>query len=124
MIIRSYEVIQPDAGPVGAALREMARADPFRAERLVGALEDFVQRDTQFSFRVMPEAEGEIEIFMEPPRWVLMHMPDAAALVRVDHGKRTIELIHLVEDYGGSGEPAQWSEAQRWAYAALMSGRP
>jgi hypothetical protein len=46
-------------------------------------------------------------------------MPDAAALVRVDHGRRIIELIHVFEDYGGAGEAAQWNEAQRWARAAL-----
>jgi hypothetical protein len=118
MIISAYEVIQPDAAPVGAALRRMANADPFRAERLVGALEAFVQRDTQASFRVMPEAGGEVEIFLEPPRYVLKHMPDAAALVRVHHGRRTIELIHVFEDYGGAGEEAQWNEAQRLASAA------
>ena len=56
---------------------------------------------------------------MEPPRYVLKHMPDAAALVRVDHGKRTIELIHLFVDYGGVGEAGQWSEAQRLARATL-----
>jgi hypothetical protein len=119
MIIGAYEVIQPDATPVGGVLRRMAIADPFRTERPVGALEEFVQRDTQASFRVMPEAGGEAEIFMEPPRYVLKHMPDAAALVRVDHGRRTIELIHVFEDYGGAGEAAQWNEAQRWARAAL-----
>jgi hypothetical protein len=97
----------------------MARADPFRAERLVGALEAFAQRDTQDSFRVLPEAGGEVENFMEPPRYVMKHMPDAAALVRVDHGKRTIELIHVYGDYGGAGGVGQWNEAQRLARAAL-----
>jgi hypothetical protein len=119
MLISVYSVIQPDAGPIGAVLRKLARADPYRAERLVGALEAFVQRDTQDSFPVLPEAGGEVEIFMEPPRYVLKHMPDAAALVRVDHRSRTIELIHIVEDYGGAGEVGQWNEAQRLASAAL-----
>jgi hypothetical protein len=45
----------------------MANAAPFRAEGLVSALEAFVQRDTQASCRVMPDAGGEIEVFMEPP---------------------------------------------------------
>lgn len=119
MLIDAYRVVQPDAGPVSAVLRHMARADPFRAERLVGALEAFVQRDTRASFRVLPEAGGDIEIFMEPPRYVLRHMPDAVALLRVDHRKRTIELVHVIEDYGGAGEAAQWSEAQRVARAVL-----
>jgi hypothetical protein len=50
---------------------------------------------------------------------VLKHLPDAAALIRVDHRKRTIELVHLFDEYGGVGEAAQWDEAQRLAGAAL-----
>jgi hypothetical protein len=119
MMLVAYKVIEPDATPVGAVLRHMANAAPFRAERLVSALEAFVQRDTQASCRVVAEAGGEIEVFIEPPRYVLKHMADAAALVRVDHRKRTIELVHVFDDYGGAGEAAQWDEAQRLAGAAL-----
>jgi len=124
MIISSYRVIQPDDTPVGAVLWKMARTGHggrFRAERLVSALEAFVQRHTQSSCRVAPEAGGPVEVFLEPPRYVLNHLPDAAALLRVDHGKKTIELIHIFMDYGGSGERAQWKEALALTQDALTN---
>lgn len=105
MRINDYEFIDPQGSEVGADVEGLGRSHPWRLERLTRCVEDFVQQDTELSCRVLAE---EVEIFLVPPRAVLAHIPDAAVLVRVDHANRRIDLIHLVPQYGGYEERAQW----------------
>ncbi|MCB2102625.1 MAG: hypothetical protein KDE22_17235 [Rhodobacterales bacterium] len=101
-------------------LRDLARRRYHRAERLIESLEAFVARNTDQSSRVVPDSSGPVEIYLEPPLWVLHGHPDAAALVRVDHLTQRITLVHVLEEYGGPGaDTAQWARLRHLAEAAL-----
>lgn len=52
-----------------------------------------------------------------------MPLPDAAALVRVDHGRRRIEIVHVRQDYGGYNESDQWAEITEVARQILRRTR-
>lgn len=119
MIIEEYEVVWSDRSEAGKAIKEMARKSTWRASRLFSALEDFVVTKTRFSCRAAPDAESAVEVYLVPPRYVLAHLPDAAALVKVGHGMQKIELVHVFQEYGGAGEKAQWRAAQSLALSAL-----
>jgi len=110
MRVTDYQI--KDAGrSVWTQMKAFSEQHPFRAARLTTALEEFVLNDTEFAFCVLPEKkQGSVEVYMIPPRYVVMHIPDAAALVRVDHTNRTIELVEMFEDYGGFGEEKQWQD--------------
>ena len=42
-------------------------------------------------------------------------MPDIAALVRVNHASRLIDIVEIIEEYGGYDEPDQWKELEELA---------
>lgn len=104
MRFNDYEFIDPQGSDVGV---ELERLGPWGCERLARCLESFVQTDTDLSCKVLGES---IEIYLVPSRIVLAHIPDAAALVSVDHGRRRIEIAHVRQEYGGYNEPSQWAE--------------
>lgn len=107
MNISDYEFVNP-AGPGGAtALRTMASAHPFRAERLIAAIESFVAQDTDTADRLARSADGQREVYLVPPGFVLATVPDAAVLVLVDHAARCFSLALLVEEYGGYATAGQ-----------------
>lgn len=104
MNISEYAFLDPEATPAGRALALMARRPGGRANRLVAALEAFALENTVYADRVTPPRgapRGMVEVFCVPPRSLLADMPDAAALVRVDHARRTVELMEVIEHYGG-----------------------
>lgn len=104
MNISEYAFVDPEATPAGRALDVLARRPGGRANRLVAALEAFALENTVYADRVAPPhgaPRGGVEVFCVPPRGLLACMPDAAALVRVDHGRRTVELVEVIEHYGG-----------------------
>jgi hypothetical protein len=111
MSISSYEFIEPAMGVLGDAFREWAWREPGRAARLVYALEAFQGRDLGLSCLVAENDDGSRQIYLEPPRFVLANVPDAACLIRVDHGAGEFEIAHILEDYGGVGEREQWAAA-------------
>jgi hypothetical protein len=110
MSVKEYTFIDPLDGNLGDALREWLRRRTSRASRLISALEEFVERDLDLSSLATERKRDGREIYLEPPRYVLAHMPDAACLIRVDHVPRTIEVVHLKEEYGGIGESQQWNQ--------------
>jgi hypothetical protein len=116
MRINDYELIDPHGSEAGDQLKRLVNEHPFAAERLVRALEEFVRTDTDFSSRILERAD--VEIYLVPQRYVLLHLPDPAAVVRVDHANATIDIVTIVNLYGGPDEPAQWQEAQEIALAA------
>jgi len=110
MSVKEYEFIDPFDGPFGKVLRRWFRLHPIGAARLISALDDFVERGCSLScIATAKNGEGR-EIYLEPPRYVLASLPDAAWLIRVNHAKRTIEVVHLLELYGGVGEAQQWDQ--------------
>lgn len=117
MNLKEYRMQEPGAEtPVGIALRALAAAKPYRASRLVSALDEFVVTELDVAYRVLPEEPGgSIEIYIVPPRYVLI-VPDAAALIRVNHIKAMVDIILIIEEYGES----KWPEVRRFAIAALL----
>jgi hypothetical protein len=81
-------------------IEAMAKEAPYRCARLVTALEDFIERGAEFGTLVA--GKGELAVYLTPPRAVLRGVPDAAALVLVDHQTRFLEIIEVVEEYGGA----------------------
>jgi hypothetical protein len=111
MSIDSYTFIEPTRGVLGDGFRQWAFREPGRAARVVRALDEFQERDLGLSCLVTENEDGSRQIYLEPPRFVLANVPDAACLVRVDHGAREFEIVHILEDYGGVGEREQWAAA-------------
>lgn len=105
MRVNDYRLIDPRTTGVGEEFRAFARVHPFAAERLWRCLEDFVQADTEHSCKIL-ERNGEF--YLVPPRFVLAHVPDAAAVIRVIHRTRQLEIVEIISEYGGYDEPAQW----------------
>ncbi len=125
MNISEYE-FTPPGGAGGRQLDGLAARHGGRAERLVGALEAFVTRNTAYSDLVAPaqrEPRGDVEVFCVPSRSVLAEMPDAAALVCVDHRRRTVELISVVEAYGEPGSGSDWKFREFAAALVAPDGR-
>jgi hypothetical protein len=50
---------------------------------------------------------------------VLLHLPDLAAVVRVDHANAQIDIVTIIDCYGGQDEPAQWQAVQEIAVTAV-----
>ena len=121
MRIHEYQVIDRTDTEAAEQLKELANSHPHRAARLMDVLEEFVQMDTNSSYRVNSDARGTVEIYIVPPRYVLRHLPDAAALVRVSHTRREIELVEVMEEYGGFDEDDQWKEIIILAEKALAT---
>lgn len=104
MNISEYAFVDPEATPAGQSLTALARRPGGRGNRLIAALEAFALENTVYADRVAPRRgapRGIVEVFCVPPRSLLAQMPDAAALVRVDHGGRIVELVEVIEHYGG-----------------------
>jgi hypothetical protein len=117
MRINDYEFMNPQDTAAGDQLTRLGRAHPLAAERAVRALEKFAGTDTGLACKVI-EA-GDVEVYLVPPRWVLVHIPDSAALIRVNHASKQIDIVEILEDYGGIDEPAQWEQAKELALAAM-----
>jgi hypothetical protein len=114
-----YEVIDPQGSEAGDQLKRLVHEHPFATERLVRALEEFVRTDTDLSSRIVERAD--IEIYLVPQRYVLRHLPDLAAVVRVDHANTQIDIVTIIDVYGGQDEPAQWQAVQEIALAAATA---
>ena len=120
MNLKDYTFVDPIGSAVGRKLEALAQKHPFRAGRLVTALEEFVLTDANAAYRIEPGDPGQIEIYMVPPRNVLVHLPDSAALIRVDHPRRRIELVTIFEEYGGHGEKEEWKKVRDIARQAVQ----
>jgi hypothetical protein len=107
MRINDYALIDPKGSEAGKQLSKLASDHPIRAARLVDCLEAFVVADTDLAHGI---SEGQTVFYLVPPRFVLASIPDAAALVRVDHAKRRVEIVQIIEEYGGVQERVQWAE--------------
>jgi hypothetical protein len=121
MRIDDYELINPRDTEAGDRLTSFAHVHPLAAERLVRALEEFVHADTDLSYKIVEDAD--IETYLVPPRYVLVHVPDAAALIRVNHASEQIDIVEIFEEYGGYDEPAQWQQVKDLALAAVEIAR-
>ena len=121
MSFDEYHLLDPDPdGSVVRTLRDIASTKPYRASRLITALEEFVWNGPSNGHRVEPEdSSGLVEIYLIPPRYILRMISDAAALVRVDHSVLEIEIILVRDEYGGPAEKAQWAEIKQIAMTAL-----
>jgi len=113
MRIDDYDPMNPLDSAVGDRIRTLARDRPLAAERLLRALEEFVGRDTGIASKVLEHEDNEI--YLVPPRFVLAHVPDIAAPVRVNHASRLIDIVEIIEEYGGYDEPDQWKELEELA---------
>jgi hypothetical protein len=87
-------------------IEQLAQRFPYRAERLVDAVEDFVRGDPA-THRVGPgtrviridAADVVVEVYLVPPRDFLRAVPDSAALVRTDWQSLTVEIIEVIDEY-------------------------
>lgn len=118
MSFREYEVVDDPAGRAGRQLDKLARTAPWSASRLLTAVEDFIRDGLLGGDRLAGAAGGAVEVYLVPPRFVLAHLPDAAALIRVDHAGKRIEFVRIIASCGGPGE-TQWAEIEAMAEAAL-----
>ncbi|MGB7035843.1 MAG: hypothetical protein WBD71_09965 [Xanthobacteraceae bacterium] len=50
-------------------------------------------------------------------------MPDAAALILVNHAVREIEIVDIRNPYGGYDEEMQWQEIKELALAVAEAAR-
>lgn len=105
MRINDYALEEPEN--VTRQLTKWATDHPFRAARLLDCLEAFLAADTDLAEGI---SEGPAVFYLVPPRFVLASMPDAAALVRVHHTRRRVEIVEIIEEYGGVEEKVQWAE--------------
>ena len=99
MRISDYSFIDP--GEDTEAAEQFQRLESnhhWRAARLITLLEEFVAKDTNSAHRII--VKGQIEIYFIPPLYVLVRVSDAAALVRVDHGRKQVEIVQVIEEYG------------------------
>lgn len=97
-----------------------ARHSPFRANRLITALEDFICGGP--ATRVAPEVPAAVEVYLAPPRSILGGVSDAGALLLVDRRSQTVEIIEVVSDYfEGTGQ--DWPELVARARRALENHR-
>jgi hypothetical protein len=113
MNIKQYTFTDPADTEVGNQLEALANNHPFVAARLISCLEEFVLTDTDLANRVVENEQ--VEIYLVPPRYVLMHVPDAAALVRVDHARKGVDVVRIIAEYGGPQERVQWDEIETFA---------
>ena len=97
-----------------------ARLSPFRANRLISALEDFIQSGagTQVAPAISSSAPPpDVAVYLAPPRAVLRGVPDMAALVRVDRTQRIVRIVGIIDEYGGVDDQ-QWlnivAQAEQW----------
>ena len=121
MNISDYDVKPFDRRQIERQFRALAASEPLKAERLVRALEEFVQQDTTASCCVGASPNGGyVEVFMVPTRKEVALIPDAVAVVKVDHPSATISITYLDPDYGIGREAADWQAVQRAAQAAIM----
>lgn len=119
MNISDYEFVDPAGSPLGLKEKKLDRERPDLMNRLIGALEEFARGDTVSADRLARSADGLIEVYMVPPRFVLAHLPDGAVLVRVDHRYRKLELVTIVDEYGGFDEAAQSRQIEEMARHAI-----
>jgi hypothetical protein len=111
MSLLEYEMPLPDPlGPIGRAWAKMAHDEPIRTGRLISALEEFLRADSHTNYRVLQDLDKRIDFCIVPPRYVLRGVPDAAVLVRIDHGATKIDIIQVIGEYGGFGESGQWQQ--------------
>ena len=109
MNISEYEVLHADlSNAAGKQLARMAhsRKERKRAAWVIERMEQFIAGGADSGERVAPElGAGRIEVYAAPPLPDLAKPPGALALLRVDHDKRTIELIAVVVDLPSAEGP-------------------
>jgi hypothetical protein len=120
MSFKEYTLIEPEPeSPISVVLRNMALFEPYKASRLVSALEEFVWNGVDVGYRVSPEESGgKTEVYIVPQK-LLFGIPDASALLLVDHAYSRIEIISVIELFSGPGESEQWREIKRLSDKAL-----
>jgi hypothetical protein len=109
-----------------AAFRALVRGGVrswWRASRLTTALEDFeraLHGGAHAVYTVAVAADEMSEVCFVPPRYLLRDMPDAAALVRVDHVARTLVVMEVYDEYppGSDREEDAWARIIEAASAA------
>jgi hypothetical protein len=107
----SYALVHDPAGKIGQMVDTMAHETGNSLSRLFAAIEVFIQMDTDYSCCAAKNQKGDREVYLVPHRAFLAHLPDSATLIAVDHSKKQYELVEIFSDYGGPGEPHQWTEA-------------
>jgi len=86
----------------------------------VTALEQFIVAGPDAGAIVGRSRDDRRQAFLVPPRAMLPQLPDACALVIVDHGDRTISLERLFDGDDASGDDL-WPLARRIAEGLLES---
>jgi hypothetical protein len=119
MSISEYDLVHPLSRSIGDRFTAWASGHAMAAARLVGSLEEFGGSGGAAATCVAVESGGNRQIYLVPPRHILAAVPDAAFLVRVDHGGGTLEIVELLADYGGAGEGRQWDALVVQAQAFL-----
>jgi hypothetical protein len=112
MSLNDYEFVDPQGTEIGEELQRLADNHPNRTAKLVDWLESCMTNEAS---RELCITEGKVDIYLVPPRFVLENLPDAAALLRIDHLTKRIHLVKIIPVYGAYNEAAQWEEIKSWA---------
>ena len=114
MTYRNYQLLGEEL------VAEWARHAPFRVNRLITALEAFVCGGPATRAAPLDPLDAEIEVYLTPPRHVLRAVPDAGALILVDHTKKIVRLVEVIEDYVEFDEQV-WPDLVGRAHGALAA---
>ena len=101
-------------------IEEWASTTPFRANRLITALEDFVCGGPATRVAPSDPATCTLEVYLTPPRAILRAVPDAAALLLIDRSAKTVELFEVIDDYVELDEQV-WLDLVERAERALQA---
>jgi hypothetical protein len=114
------ENLDDPSSPAGNAMRALAAKDPHRLDRLLTALEDFTATPLTYADRLSPPHPNPSgnEAYVVPQRYALGSMPDAAALVLVEHSRQFISFDEIFEELGLTPSfAADWQRIRQRASA-------
>ncbi len=119
MSYKDYEVVDDPGSPAGQQFGGLANAQPNKASRLLTEVVDCVDSDGASGERMATGSGNPIkeEVYLVPHSYLLASIPDAAALIRIDHTTQKIEFVEIYDMCGGPGYG--WNPIRARAAAAL-----
>jgi hypothetical protein len=104
MPLKEYDVVDDPLSGAGQQLTAMAKRYPQKTSRLLDAVDEFIDDDGLSGTRMATSSNRDEEVYLAPPASVLSHIPDAAALIHLDHPRKRIECVEIFyPDCGGPG---------------------
>lgn len=119
MSYKDYELVDDPGSSAGRQFEGLANAQPSKASRLLTAVDDCVDFDGASGERMAAGSGNPTneEVYLVPHSYVLASIPDAAALIHIDHTTQRIEFVEIYDTCGGPGYG--WNNIRARAAAAL-----